>query len=108
MIRSQMKNCIEEVFYKAIHWLDPYYATYGNKENTFSSSYEPIIYDYIFHKTHADRVDAIEVYTNWYEMPFFKTLIHLNDDEEVAAEAAAPEVAGPAEPAAGAPGVLEP
>ena len=67
-----MKNCVEEMFYKLERWLkDPTFATYGNKRNTFSSWFDPVIYDYIFHRSNADDV---EVWTNWFEMPLLKFL----------------------------------
>ena len=83
MIREHMKNCIEEIFYKLQAWLDPRYATYGNQLNTFSNNYKPIIYDYVFHK---ENNNATRVWTSWFELPFFKTLLDGvtidGDDEE--------------------------
>ena len=71
MLRRFMTNCIEEIFYKVNEWMDAKFATYGNTENTFSGKvYDPIIYDYIFYKTNYKNVTA---YTNWFELPFFKT-----------------------------------
>lgn len=70
IIRGYMKNSIEEFFYKLLTWLNPQYATYGNKKNTFSNTFLPIIYDYIFY--HARDESAVNVWTNLYEMPFFK------------------------------------
>ena len=32
------------------NWLIPKKATYGNPENTYSYTYSPVHYDYIFHK----------------------------------------------------------
>ncbi len=62
MIRSYMKNSIEEIFYKLKAWLGPRFATYGNKANTFSYMFDSIIYDYIFHRSNREDV---HVWTNW-------------------------------------------
>ena len=77
MIRSEMKNCIEELFYTFDRWLNPNYATYGNSRNTFSNQYDPVIYDYVFHKTKEERKKDLNVYTSFFELPFFKALIQL-------------------------------
>jgi endonuclease/exonuclease/phosphatase family metal-dependent hydrolase len=71
MLRRLMTNCVEEIFYKVNEWMDAKFATYGNGENTFSGHlYDPIIYDYIFFKMNTDKA---RVYTNWFELPLFKT-----------------------------------
>ncbi len=71
ILRKHMTNCIEEIFYKVNEWMDTKFATYGNFENTFSGHvYDPIIYDYIFYRTNTDKARA---YTNWFELPLFKT-----------------------------------
>ena len=71
MLRRHMTNCIEEIFYKVNEWMDAKFATYGNIQNTFSGhKYDPVIYDYIFYKTNSDKARA---YTNWFELPLFKT-----------------------------------
>lgn len=86
MIRDYMTNCVEELYYKLKQWLQPKFATYGNQANTFSRQFGPIIYDYIFHKSNTDD---ISVYTNWFELPLFKTLLNrtesisLSDHEAV-------------------------
>ncbi len=64
-----MTNCFEELFYKNLRWLSPDVATYGNKKNTFSSKYGPIVYDYLFHKTNDP---GVRVWTNWIDVAFFK------------------------------------
>lgn len=73
-----MKNCIEEIFYKLQAWLNPQYATYGNQVNTFSNNYAPIIYDYVFHK---ENDNSTRVWTSWFELPYFKTLINIVTDD---------------------------
>lgn len=72
IIRRHMTNSIEEIFYKLNEWLRPSFATYGNKLNTFTNQMKPQTLDYIFHKTNSP--DVI-VWTNWFELPFFKTTI---------------------------------
>ena len=77
MIREHMTNCIEEIFYKLLAWLNPQYATYGNQKNTFSNNYSPVIYDYIFY--HNNR-DDFRVWTNLYDMPLFKFFLKKDDE----------------------------
>ena len=76
MIRKHMKNCIEEMFYKLLAWLNPQYATYGNKKNSFSNNYSPVIYDYIFYQNNRDD---FRVWTNLYDMPLFKFFLKKDD-----------------------------
>ena len=41
--------------------------------NTFTGGvYKPVTYDYIFHRTNKTRTNA---WTNWFDLPFFKTRI---------------------------------
>ncbi len=63
MIRSYMKNSVEEIYYKLKAWLGERFSTYGNRGNTFSYMFDPIIYDYIFHRSNRDDV---RVWTNWW------------------------------------------
>ena len=50
IIQRTMKNSAAEVWHKSQEWLTAKFATYGNKKNSFSYAYNPITYDYIFHK----------------------------------------------------------
>ena len=50
IIQRTMKNSAAEVWHKSEEWLTPKFATYGNEKNSFSYAYNPITYDYIFHK----------------------------------------------------------
>lgn len=79
MVRSLMTNCVEEIFYKLNAWLNPDFATYGNKRNNWSNKYSPIMYDYIFYKSWND---GVTVWTNWFELPFFKTKLFAGMEEE--------------------------
>lgn len=56
IIQRFMKNSAEEIFAKLKEWLMPKFATYGNQRNSFSYMYEPITYDYIFHKGWVARL----------------------------------------------------
>ena len=63
--------------------------TYANRLNSYSGhgTDRPEIMDYIFYRTTGKRV---EVTTNWYILPFCKTMINgiaksLSDHEAVAA-----------------------
>ena len=50
IIQRFMKNSAAEVWHKLQEWLTPKFATYGNERNSFSYTYAPITYDYVFHK----------------------------------------------------------
>ena len=50
IIQKYMKNSAAEFWQKLEEWLLPKFATYGNQRNSFSYMYDPITYDYIFHK----------------------------------------------------------
>ena len=74
MVRKEMQNAVEELFYKLKRWLDPEYTTYGNPANTFSGrKYSPIMYDYIFRRTNDPK--KVTAWTSWFELPLFKTKI---------------------------------
>jgi len=65
-----LTNSVQEIFYKLDAWLHTEFSTYGNPRNTFSYTYSPIIYDYIFHRTVTPRTVC---WTNWFELPLFTT-----------------------------------
>ena len=65
-----LTNSVQEIFYKLDEWLQTQFTTYGNPRNTFSNTYDPIIYDYIFHRTVTPRTVC---WTNWFELPLFTT-----------------------------------
>jgi hypothetical protein len=74
MVRKEMQNSVEELFYKLKRWLNPEYTTYGNPANTFSGrKYSPIMYDYIFRRTNSPQ--KVTSWTSWFELPLFKTKI---------------------------------
>merc|ERR1712110_189525 len=74
MIRYEMQNSIEELFYKLSRWLNPEYSTYGNPDNTFTGGlYQPVMYDYIFRRTNFPN--KVKARTYWFELPLFKTKI---------------------------------
>ena len=50
IIQKFMQNACEELFRQLKEWLAPKFATYGNQRNSFSSNYDPVTYDYIFHR----------------------------------------------------------
>ena len=51
IIQEFMHNTCEELFRHLKEWLNmAKFATYGSQRNSFSSSYDPVTYDYIFHK----------------------------------------------------------
>ena len=50
IIQRYMNNSCAEFWAKMEEWLLPKFATYGNARNSFSYTYDPITYDYVFHK----------------------------------------------------------
>ena len=50
IIQRYMKNSCAEFWAKMEEWLLPKFATYGNARNSFSYTYDPITYNYVFHK----------------------------------------------------------
>jgi len=74
-IRHTMTNSIEEFFHKIEEWLNPKRASYANPQNTYSYIYNPVLYDYIFHKAKGANV----IITNVFKIPFLKTLKSLVD-----------------------------
>lgn len=87
MVRAWMKNSVEEIFYKLDEWLNAQFATYGNTKNTFSGGkWQPVTYDYIFHRT--NNPNRTEAWTNWFDLPYFKTKITqlLNEDVDSVGE----------------------
>ena len=50
IIQQFMHNACEELFRQLKEWLLPKFATYGNQRNSFSYMYDPVTYDYIFHR----------------------------------------------------------
>jgi endonuclease/exonuclease/phosphatase family metal-dependent hydrolase len=73
IIKSKgMINSVQEIFYKLDEWLHPRFATYANTRNTFSNMYNPIIYDYIFHRSNSRLTTS---WTNWFDLPLFTTRI---------------------------------
>jgi len=98
MIKAEMTNSIEELFSRIESWLNPEYATYGNRRNTYSGESSgrytgnppatPVIYDYIFHKKNTPK--SAMIWTNWFHLPFLHTkratdnfTISLSDHEAV-------------------------
>jgi len=71
ILHEYMANCVEDIYYLLRAWLGPQFATYANAHNTFSFGLQPpITYDYIFHRN--QNKTKVHVWTNWFEMPFFK------------------------------------
>ena len=70
LVSKGMTNSVQEIFYKLDEWLHVQFSTYGNPRNTFSYTYSPIIYDYVFHRTVHPRTVC---WTNWFELPLFTT-----------------------------------
>lgn len=49
-LKTAMVSSMEEFFMDIKEWLVPSKATYGNPRNTYSSGYQPVLYDYIWHR----------------------------------------------------------
>jgi len=87
-IQNIMVNSIEEFFKTIETWLVPSRATYANPANTYSSQYNPVLYDYIFHKPKGKNM----IWTNYFEIPFLKAVkgneseVSFSDHEAVTAK----------------------
>merc|ERR1719402_181101 len=69
-IEKVMVNSIEEFFKTLAAWLlNEYRATYGNPNNTYSNNYDPVFYDYIFHKANGRNM----IWTDFFNVPLLKT-----------------------------------
>jgi len=68
-ITDIMVSSISEIFLKLENWLIPTKATYGNPENTYSYTYSPVHYDYIFHRANHGNM----MWTSIFDIPLFKT-----------------------------------
>jgi len=69
-LKSAMVSSMEEFFRIISEWLCPRRATYGNPANTYSHMYDPVLYDYIWHKSTGSNA----IWTNFFDVPFLKTL----------------------------------
>jgi len=76
-ITDIMVSSINEIFQKLEDWLIPKKATYGNPENTYSYTYSPVHYDYIFHRANHGNM----MWTSFFDIPLFKT--KKDDNQEV-------------------------
>jgi len=72
IIQQFMQNACEELFRQLKEWLLPKFATYGNQRNSFSYMYDPVTYDYIFHKSMSPGTIT---WANWFELPILHTNI---------------------------------
>lgn len=70
-LKKVMVNSIEEFFHIIAEWLNPKRATYGNPANTYSYTYSPVMYDYIFHKGRGKNM----IWTDFFQVPFLKKWI---------------------------------
>jgi len=77
-LKAAMVSSMEEFFQKITEWLCPQRATYGNPNNTYSYMYDPVLYDYIWHRAHGKNM----IWTNFFDVPFLKTLKILHDSTE--------------------------
>jgi len=67
-LKAAMVSSMEEFFRVVSEWLCPRRATYANPENTYSYMYEPVLYDYIWHRAHGRNM----IWTNVFDVPFLK------------------------------------
>jgi len=86
-IQEVMVSAVEEFFKKLKSWIVPREATYGNPKNSYSYTYQPVHYDYIFHKANGDN----RIMTNFFDVPIFKFskdsehIVSFSDHEAVTA-----------------------
>lgn len=69
LLKSEMASSMEDFFHDITRWLIPDKATYGNKRNKYSNTYDPVLYDYIWHRTHPQNL----VLTNLFDVPWLTT-----------------------------------
>merc|ERR1712112_460710 len=77
-LKAAMVSSMEEFFQKITEWLCPKRATYGNPNNTYSYMYDPVLYDYIWHRGRGRNM----IWTNFFDVPFLKTLKILPDSTD--------------------------
>merc|ERR1712179_46806 len=77
-LKAAMVSSMEEFFQKISEWLCPKRATYGNPANTYSYTYDPVLYDYIWHRAKARNM----IWTNFFDVPFLKTIKILDESTE--------------------------
>jgi len=68
-LKEAMISSMEEFFLDIKEWLIPSKATYANPKNTYSYMYQPVLYDYIWHKANGRNM----IWTNFFQVPFLKT-----------------------------------
>jgi hypothetical protein len=74
MVRSKMKNSVEEMYSKMNHWLYDEFTTYGNPSNTFDGGkYKPSMFDYVFWR--INQPEKIHASTSSFKLPLFKTTV---------------------------------
>jgi len=87
-INNLMVSSINEFFQQMKNWLIAKKATYGNPSNSYSYTYRPVHYDYIFHKANSNNT----MWTHWFDIPLFKTRkdskqeVSFSDHEAVTAQ----------------------
>jgi len=70
-LTSELSSAMQEFFKYLQELLAPRRATYGNPENTYSASFGPQLYDYIFHRSSGWN----SVVINLFDVPTLKALI---------------------------------
>eukprot|EP00088_Acartia_fossae_P053948 TRINITY_DN6163_c1_g1_i5.p1 TRINITY_DN6163_c1_g1~~TRINITY_DN6163_c1_g1_i5.p1 ORF type:complete len:383 (+),score=56.24 TRINITY_DN6163_c1_g1_i5:67-1215(+) len=69
LLKNQMASSMEDFFQRIANWLIPDRATYGNPRNTYSYTYDPVLYDYIWHRSNDNNL----VLTNLFDIPWLRT-----------------------------------
>jgi len=75
LLKNEMASSMEDFFQRIANWLIPTRATYGNPRNTYSNSYDPVLYDYIWHRSNKDNL----VITNFFDVPWLTTLKNVRE-----------------------------
>jgi len=70
LLKNEMASSMEDFFQRIANWLIPKRATYGNPRNTYSNNYDPVLYDYIWHRSNKNNL----VLTNFFDVPWLTTL----------------------------------
>ena len=63
-LKRSLVSSMEEFWRDIREWLVPSKATYGNPGNTYSSQYQPVSYDYIWHRASGRNM----IWTNLFQV----------------------------------------
>jgi len=69
ILKQDLASSMEDFFQRITAWLIPDRATYANPRNKYSNQYDPVLYDYIWHRSKKGNL----VLTNLFDVPWLTT-----------------------------------